>query len=123
MQSLTDRMAAVLRELYDREPFDGSRIQEQAREVLVEYEALRAAPAAKPRVQAGSYVRCTRASRKTRDYQEGDEAKVQYLTADGRAVVAWITDLGNNTGIARSTFLRLDHCEVVLNLPATNTGD
>lgn len=120
--SLTDRMAAALRALYDREPFDGSRIQEQARTVLAEYDAMCKSP--RPaKITAGSHVRCTRASKRTRDYQAGDEAKVQYLVGNDRAVVTWLTDLGDDHLTNRSPFLRLADCELALNLPATNTGD
>ena len=118
MQSLTDRMAAVLRQVV---PMDDE-TDELIRELLAEYDAERN-PLQPTKITAGCHVRCTRASKKTRGYQAGDEAKVQYLAGDGFAVVVWLTDLGGDHLTNRSPFLWLADCELVLNLPATNTGD
>lgn len=122
MQSLTDRMAAALRRVVDDVSDLSNETLSAVHDALAEYDAERSPPQP-AKISAGCRVRCTRASRKTRDYQAGDEAKVQYLAGDGFAVVTWLTDLGNNFGVERSALLRLDHCELVLNLPATNTGD
>lgn len=119
MQSLTDRMAAALRRVVDDVSDLSDETLSVCHDVLAEYDAERKAPQP-TKITAGCHVRCTRASKKTRDYQVGDEAKVQYLAADDRAVVTWLTDLGDNIGVARSPFLRLADCELVT---ATNTGD
>lgn len=110
MSTLTDRMAAVLRALYDRQRFDGSHEQMAAREVLAEYDALRAAPAAKPLPQVGQRVRCSD--------EKPDDLSWQgiVLYIQNGTVTVQTDDGGEFAAMAQEL-------EVVPNLPATNTGD
>lgn len=107
--SLTDRLADTLRALYDRQPFDGSREQEAAREVLAEYDASRAVPVATSVPQVGQRVRLK---------DEPDEPSNQGVVAivKGRIVTVFTDDDGELATVA-------DELEVIPNLPAPNTGD
>lgn len=109
--SLTDRLANALRDVMSK----GSEADlDGAFRLLAEYDDSRAAPVRSAKIVTGSRVRTTRASRKTRDYQLGDEAVVVRGDAiRGGYVVHWLTDLGDNMCSNRSTFLRTQDCEVI----------
>lgn len=119
MQSLTDRMAAALRSMHDSwdtsaetlivPTAEARTMVQQVIALLAEYDAERNPPAASGIAQAGQRV-CLKAApcdpswRGTVLYARG--VVVAVLAEDGEMFLA-----------------KSDELEILLNLPATNTGD